>query len=331
MTIISHRLLRLDRREFLRCSGAGLASAALGPFSFCGCRAARPGKCAPAAPIIIDTHTHFYDPTRPQGVPWPPKQSPLYRRVLPQDYLALPVPQPVRGTVVVEASAWLEDNQWILDLADQDPFIVGFVGHLNPGDAEFPGHLKRFAAHRLFRGIRLFHPPLREGLAKSAFIPHLRELAARGLALDVNGPPAMLPGVEQIARAVSDLRIVINHVALPRIDGVAVDPAWRRAVASVAQYPRVAMKVSGLVEASGRHDGTAPRDVEFYRPWLDVLWENFGEDRLIYGSNWPVSEAYADLFTVQRLVTDYFSTRGADALRKVLADNARWAYRWIQR
>ena len=71
--------------------------------------------------MIIDTHTHFYDPTRPQGVPWPPKENQLlYRTVLPADAQALAAPVGVTGTVVVEASAWLEDNQWILDLAAND-------------------------------------------------------------------------------------------------------------------------------------------------------------------------------------------------------------------
>ena len=74
--------------------------------------------------MIIDTHTHFYDPTRPEGVPWPnPDDDVLYRRVMPDDYKALAVPEGATGTVVVEASKWLDDNQWILDLAADEPPI----------------------------------------------------------------------------------------------------------------------------------------------------------------------------------------------------------------
>src|SRR5438552_3423504 len=72
---------------------------------------------------IIDTHTHFYDPARPQGVPWPTKSDTLlYRTVLPHHFQALTQRLGVTGTVVVEASPWLEDNQWILDLAKDYPF-----------------------------------------------------------------------------------------------------------------------------------------------------------------------------------------------------------------
>src|SRR3954469_15875 len=97
-----------NRRKFLQSTCCTVALTAFGAHA----------ATENISPTIIDTHTHFYDPTRPQGVPWPDKNDKiLYRRVRPEDYRALPKPVPVQGTVVVEASAWLEDNQWILDLA----------------------------------------------------------------------------------------------------------------------------------------------------------------------------------------------------------------------
>ena len=123
--------MSMNRREFLQ-AAAGMAAAGC-----CTKRAAlRPAK-------IIDTHVHFFDPTRPQGVPWPPQNNALlYRTTLPQHYRARPMPQRVEGAIVVEASTWVEDNQWILDLAARDPFIVGLVGNLPLGTPEFAGHLK---------------------------------------------------------------------------------------------------------------------------------------------------------------------------------------------
>src|SRR5262249_59535342 len=98
---------------------------------------------------IIDPHSHFYDPTRPQGVPWPSKsESLLYRRTLPQDFRRVVQGLRVTGTVAVEASPWLEDNQWLLDLAKENPLIVGVVGHLEPGGAMFKSHLQRFTKQR---------------------------------------------------------------------------------------------------------------------------------------------------------------------------------------
>lgn len=280
---------------------------------------------------VIDTHTHFYDPTRPQGVPWPDKgDTKLYRRVMPEDYLAQKVPRPVTGTVVVEASPWVEDNQWVLDLAARSKFIVGLVGHLRPGTPGFGEHLDRFAANPLFRGIRVRDRGIGEGVDPRALRADLRRLADRHLSLDVNVPFRALPEVEGWAREISELRVIINHVALARIDGKTVEEAWARQVRSLSRCPNVFMKISGLVEATGNREG-APREVDFYRPWLDFLWEVFGEDRLIYGSNWPVCEKFAPLEVVQKIPEDYFAPLGDRVLEKVFSGNARAAYRWVPR
>ena len=308
-----------NRRDFCRATAAALATA--------------PSLMAAPAPLtIIDTHTHFYDPMRTGGVPWPGKgDKQLHRTTLPADYLAQPVPQPVTGTVVVEASPLVEDNQWILDLAAKNPFIVGFVGNLKPGEEAFAGHLKRFAANRLYRGIRVNEGAVRTGMANPAFVADIRRLADLDLELDVNGGPTLLPEVARLARELPTLRIVINHLANTRIDGKNVSPTWRADLEAAAKFPQVFLKVSALVEGTGKNDGTAPREVEFYRPWLDVAWNAFGPDRLVYGSNWPVSERFAKLATVQGIVHDYFSARGREALEKFFARNALAAYKWIKR
>jgi L-fuconolactonase len=283
----------------------------------------------PAPLTIIDTHTHFYDPTRPGGVPWPGKgDAMLHRTTLPADYRAQPVSQPVTGTVVVEASGLVEDNQWILDLAAKDKFIVGFVGNLKPGEDAFAGNLKRFAANPIYRGIRVNEGALRTGLGNAAYLADLKRLADADLELDVNGGPTLLPEVARLAKELPTLRIVINHLANTRIDGKNVSPTWRTDLEAAAKFPRVFLKVSALVEATGKNDGTAPRDVEFYRPWLDIAWNAFGSDRLIYGSDWPVSARFASLATVQGIVHDYFAARGREALEKFFAKNAQAAYRW---
>src|SRR5438105_5002054 len=101
---------------------------------------------AAAAPIpIIDTHIHLFDTARPQGVPWPPKDNAvLYKPALPDRYRKIAVPLGVVGALEVECSNWVEDNQWVLDVAAKDSIIVGTVGNLEPGTPEFRGLLDRF-------------------------------------------------------------------------------------------------------------------------------------------------------------------------------------------
>jgi predicted TIM-barrel fold metal-dependent hydrolase len=274
----------------------------------------------------IDTHTHFYDPTRPQGVPWPSRTDNfLYRKVMPEEFRELARALGVTSTVVVEASSWLEDNQWLLDLADHEPVIAGIVGHLTPGDPGFGAALRRFAKHRRFRGIRIGGDGLAARLEQPAYLEDLRRLTDHGLTLDVNGGPGMLPEVAQLGRKLPQLTVVVNHVANVRIDGGPASPDWVRGIRAAAETPNVFCKVSALVEGTGRDQ--APAEVAFYRPVLDTVWEAFGPDRLVYGSNWPVSARYASYTVVHRIVAEYFQVRGEAAARKYFRENARRAYR----
>jgi len=279
--------------------------------------------------MIIDTHTHFFDPTRPEGVPWPDsKDEVLYRRVLPEDYKALAIPQGVTGTVIVEASEWVEDNQWILNLAADEPFIVGFVGNLQPGAEDFGSNLERFAANPLFRGIRPRGSNIKN-FGKGALLADIEKLAAKDLEIDLLIGKEGLPDTAFLAGRVPELRIVINHIACVRIDGKTPDSAWIEGMQMAAEHPNVYCKVSGLVEVT--QDKPAPDDVGYYTPTLDVLWEAFTEDRLVYGSNWPVSERFADYATVQRIVAEYFKAKGQEATEKYFWKNAKAAYKWIAR
>ena len=314
----------MNRRTFLQrttAAAAGIAASSLDT------------AAAPAASRIVDTHTHFYDPTRKEGVPWPGKGTPLFRTVLPKDWLAVASPHGVRETVVVEASKWIEDNAWILDLAAEERSIVGFVGHLLPHEVDFAKHLKRFAANPIFRGVRVSGADFLDHVEKPEFRNGIALMADMGLELDLNGPgPIHLPAAK-LAAAVPALRVVIDHVGGAG-DAAHLSPEWRAGMAALGKRRNVFCKVSALQEqtdASGKQWGRAPRDTAFYVPILDHCWDCFGEDRLVYGSNWPVSEkggTYADQF---QIVSEYFTAKGRDACEKYFWRNSREAYRWIER
>ena len=279
--------------------------------------------------MMIDTHIHCYDPERPQGIPWPePNNTLLYRRVLPEHYKALAVPEGVTGAVIVEASVWLKDNQWILDLAENEPFIVGFVGNLDPKLDDFGAHLNRFSANPLFRGFRFRKGSIAE-INQEPIRSNLKRLADKDLELDLLVDADEIPAVASLAGQIPDLRIVINHVAHVLIDGKTPDSEWVNNMQTAAKHSNVYCKVSGLVERA--QDQPAPSDPAYYVPTLDALWEAFGEDRLFYGSNWPVCERSADYATVQNIVTPYFKGKGEEAAEKYFWRNSKAAYKWIDR
>ncbi len=313
--------LSMNRRRFL----AGAAAA---------CVAAKTWAASRASVPIIDTHIHLFDPTRAQGVPWPTKQDKvLYRPALPERYRKIAVPLGVVGAIVVEASPWLEDNQWVLDLTAGNPLIVGFVGNLEPGSGEFRKHLDRFSGNPLFRGIRygnLWDRDLGKQLSNPEFVAGLRELAKAGLSLDTANPtPALIASVVRVADLVPELRIVVDHLpqlALPA-DAQALK-LYRTDLRTLGDRPQVYIKASEVLRHIG---GRVPDELKVYRSTLDEIWGIFGPDRLLYGSDWPNSDTWAPYATELRVVRSYFNEKGAAAAEKFFWKNSTAAYRWIKR
>ena len=309
----------MDRRTFLSIAG-GIASTNVG---------------AQTAGIpVIDTHIHLFDPRRPQGVPWPEKSNAvLYQPALPDRYRKIAAPLGIVGAIEVEASPWLEDNQWVLDVAAKDTIIVGTVGDLEPGKPEFRRQLERFHRNPLFLGIRygnLWNRDLSAELSKPKFVEDLKALAEAGLELDTaNQNTALIAATVRLTDLVPNLRVVIDH--LPQFDPPG-EAAARRAydanLRELGKRKQVYLKVSEVLR---RVDGRVPSDVNFYRPRLDQLWEIFGEDRLLYGSDWPNSDLWAPYPQVLKIVRDYVSAKGPAAAEKIFCKNSIAAYRWVKR
>ncbi len=290
---------------------------------------------AQTTPIpIIDTHIHLFDPRRPQGIPWPPKDdTKLYKPALPDRYLKVTEGQGVVGAIEVECSPWLEDNQWVLDIAANAPVIVGTVGDLEPEKPDFRKQLERFHRNPLFRGIRcgnLWDRNFSRRLENPDFVHGLKELAAAGLEMDTANPsPELIAAVVRLTDLVSNLRVVIDH--LPQMQEP-TDPKAKKEVEfhlqELGKRPQVYVKVSEVLR---RVDGRLRLELDFYKPTLDRLWDIFGEDRLIYGSDWPNSDHIETYPQELALVREYVLGKGRPAAEKVFWKNSVAAYRWIKR
>ena len=308
----------MDRRTFLSvAAGAGAMSVG-----------------AAASTPIIDTHIHLFDPRRAQGVPWPEKDDAvLYKPALPDRYRKIAQPLGIVGAIEVEASPWLEDNQWVLDVAAKDTIVVGTVGDLEPGKPEFRRHLERFHRNPLFLGIRygnLWGRDLSAELSKPAFVSDLKALAEAGLELDTaNQDAALIAATVRVTDLVPDLRLVIDH--LPQLTPP-VEAGARRAyeanLRELGKRPQVYVKISEVLR---RVDGRVPEDLKFYKPRLDELFGIFGEDRVIYGSDWPNSDTWGPYPLVLKIVREYFTAKGPAVAEKFFWKNSMAAYRWVKR
>ncbi|HYS46484.1 MAG TPA: amidohydrolase family protein [Rhizomicrobium sp.] len=303
----------MQRRGFL----AGAAAAA-----------AAPALAADAIPII-DTHVHLFDPRRPQGVPYAGPKGQPPQLALPQTYRQQIPGTGIVGAIVVEASSWIEDNLWILERAASDPLFVGVVGSLDPSKPDFGQYLNRFSKDPLWRGIRYARvwqmengrPVLKPGMADG-----LKLLAQAGQTLDMANPSFdLLRGALLAMDAAPDLHVVMDH--MPSLDPTPdTQQTYDALIAELAQRPNFAVKLSQVVHKDEKGDiVTAPP------ARLDQLMTAFGEDRVMFGGDWPNSVGTATIPQAVSLMRDYFAARPRIQAEKYFWRNSRRIYRWQKR
>ena len=156
------------------------------------------------------------------------------------------------------------------------------------------------------------------------FYRDLEETARQGKTVDILIGKYTLGDAADIANRIPNLKIIINHFGGVRLDGNPLAPTWVEKFRAVAKYPNVFCKVSALF---GRvKSQPAPLDLPFYKPILDLALECFGEDRIIFGSDWPVTRTTADYASALKLTRDYFEKKGPAVSLKLFSSNAKKFY-----
>lgn len=277
---------------------------------------------------LIDTHIHLYDTTRELKVSWPPESDKvLYRPHLPEEYSTVAKAAGVTGVVIVEASKELEDNEWVLDLVQGDDFYIGLVGNVDVYREDFAEQIAQLKQDSRFVGIRpRGDKPI--DYTDEAVLGSLKVLADYELTMDYltnGGGISGIEIIEAVAAKIPGLTIVVNHCLGYDFDGAPPSEDWVAAVKKLAAHENVYCKISGLFQRSVPQP--APLDPKHYESVLEVLWEGFGQDRLVYGSNWPVTRKTGDYESYLNLVEQFISKKGQEAREAYYWKNAAAAYR----
>jgi L-fuconolactonase len=266
----------------------------------------------------LDSHQHFWRYDAAQ-YPWIPAGSPLHRDWLPADLAPLLAAAGIDGCIAVQARQTVEESRWLLELADESPIIKGVVGWVDLRSERVGDQLGELAARPKFRGVRhvVQDEPDDRFLLGEAFVRGIGQLHDFGLTYDLLVIPGQLPAAIELVRRFPQQPFVLDHIAKPLIKAGTLSP-WREQIRELAALPNVMCKVSGMV-TEAEHSAWKPAD---FAPYLDVIFEAFGEDRVMYGSDWPVCLLAASYPRQHALVADYAVRFSPDAQAKLFGGNA---------
>jgi L-fuconolactonase len=272
----------------------------------------------------IDAHQHFwkYNPVRDSWIT--EEMSVLKRDFLPGELDEERKANGIDATIAVQADQSEEETLFLLQLAEGNASIAGVVGWIDlrsPQVAERMGFFSQFQKLRGFRHIAQSEPDDRF-LVREDFVHGIANLRQFGLTYDILIYPKQLHAALELVTRLPEQSFVIDHLAKPQIKSRATVP-WEHLIREIAKNPNVFCKLSGLVtEADWRHWKN-----EDFRPYLDVAFEAFGPDRLMFGSDWPVCLCAASYQQVVEIVEDYLEDWPANMKGKIFGGNAAHFYR----
>jgi L-fuconolactonase len=268
----------------------------------------------------IDAHQHFwkYDPHRDRWIT--DEMSILKRNFLPEHLIGELRANGIDGSIAVQADQSEDETEFLLDLAvRRDSMIRGVVGWLDLSSPHLPARLAHFVEFKKLRGLRhivqsepddrfMLHPDFCRGIAT---------LKDFDLTFDILIYPRQLPAAIELIEKFPDQKFVLDHLAKPRIRTQEIEP-WAKHICTLARNPNLFCKLSGLVtEANWTNWRAADFD-----PYLDVAFDAFGVDRLMFGSDWPVCLLAASYRQVRELVEQYIARFRIDSQAKIFGLNA---------
>ena len=233
----------------------------------------------------IDSHHHLWRYDK-KNYEWIDDNMEVLRRdFLPPDLEKQLHNAGIDGAVVVQAQQTSSETDWLISLAEQLSFIRGVVGWAPIANGNFPGHLDRLQSSRKLKGLRhiIQSEPDDNFILNASFNRGIASLKNTGLVYDILIFEKHLPAAIQFVDLHPQQKFVLDHVAKPRIRERVMDH-WRQNISELAKRENVYCKLSGMVTEAD-WSAWSPQDLW---PYLEVVLEAFGPQRLMAGSDWPV-------------------------------------------
>jgi len=266
----------------------------------------------------LDSHQHFWSYNPAQQVWMTDAMGVLRRDYLPDELKPLLQTSGYDGSIAVQARQMVEETEWLLKLAAEYSIIKGVVGWVDLRSLQLREQLEKYSPHPKLVGVRhvVHDEPDDHFMLRPEFRRGIGQLAEFGLTYDLLLFPRHLPVAASLVKEFPRQLFVLDHIAKPAIHDRQLLP-WREELQRLAEFPNVFCKLSGLV-TEAKWKQWKPEDFQCY---LDVVFEAFGPERVMIGSDWPVCTLSGDYVSTMNIVTDYIQKFPAEIRKQILGGN----------
>ncbi len=269
--------------------------------------------------MTIDSHQHFwkYDPVKHSWIN--DEMSVLQQDYLPSDLKTIYKEANIDGCIAVQADQSEKETDFLLDLAKKNDFIKGIVGWVDLRSDTLEDRLKHYSNYKIIKGFRhvVQDEPDPDFIIGAQFKKGIALLNQYGFAYDILIFPHQLEASLKLIEEFPEHRFVIDHIAKPKIKDQIVD-GWQTTIQAIAKHKNVYCKVSGMVTEA---DWINWRHEDFV-PYLDIIFKAFGNDRIMYGSDWPVCLLGGNYSKVKGIIDQYISYFSEEDKQKIMGRNA---------
>ena len=276
---------------------------------------------------IVDTHVHLWHPKQLR-YPWLKDVTALNRPYLLNDYSAAHENLKIESIVFVQCDTHpddaLKETAWVTSLAAVEPRIRGIVAWapLEEGRQVAP-FVEKLAEDTLVKGIRrLIQGESVDFCIQPNFVNGMKTLARYGLSFDLCIFHPQLANTIRLVEQCPNIQFILDHIGKPDIKNQLFEP-WKQEIKTLAEFPNVYCKISGLVTEAD-HENWASADL---KPYIEHIINCFGFDRVIYGSDWPVSTLASEYPRWVQTLQEAVSGCTPEELKKLFHDNAIKFYR----
>ncbi|MDO6808066.1 amidohydrolase family protein [Zobellia galactanivorans] len=273
--------------------------------------------------MTIDSHQHFWNYEAVKHSWIDDEMSSIRKDFLPEDLKKVYQENGIDGCVAVQADQTLEETDFLLELAKQNDFIKGVVGWADLRSGHIDSVLEKYSSEQFLKGWR--HVVQGEAdhnfLLRPNFLRGISLLEKYGYTYDILVFPHQLGAVLEFVRKFPNQRFVIDHIAKPYIKDGFYD-GWASLMKEIGKQENVCCKLSGMITEADYNSWTP----EQLHPYMHLVLEAFGSERVMFGSDWPVCLVAGNYGQVKGVVTDFISTLGKEDQQMIMGANAEAFY-----